>query len=294
MLRIIAQTSRRPALKHVSDHRHVLLSKPTLNPPRMTQTRRFSALGLEPACCNHDLLHETRVEWAKARRTKIIVDPIQLSSQHRVSDTTLDRPWRYVEIPPSHLEHLSGIHYVCASSSYRLWGIGKSKPAENSNPHDIYPSALQDQLHSRRPGQGPFTEVVTGPYGDRYSKYLFVIDHLGMHIIREMTPCDFSSRGIPLHSLMKSEAVIGGEIFFDTVDKTKVFINFGSARFPVESNFQAEKVAEFVLALGYQTVVTMIPNRDLRDDKYGMGDRYGKDVPNVVFKIAPESNDRKL
>jgi len=39
------------------------------------------------------------------------------------------------------------------------------------------------------------------------------------------------------------------------------------------------------LALDYRTVVAMIPNRDLQQMPYGMADRYGPHVENMVFKL---------
>ena len=235
-----------------------------------------------------DALHEARVSWAVARRSRIQVDPQLLAQPPRASDSSLASPWRTVFVPRSALRWLAETDHTHERSHGALWRIGANRPALNSNPVDIDGLAMQYELQSRRPGRGPFEGVVRGPYGERYSKYLFVIDHLGMHIVREMTPCDLSSRGIALHSLMREQAVVGGEIFFDMHDAGTVYINFGSARFPVSSNYQAEKVAEFVLALGYSTVLAMIPEREFRQGEYGLGDRYGKCVDNVRFRVADE------
>ncbi len=233
-----------------------------------------------------DVLHEARVSWAIARRSRIRVDPQLLAQPPQASDTSLASPWRTVFVPRSALRWLSDTDHTHERSHGNLWRIGANRPALNSNPMDIDGLAMQYELQSRRPGQGPFEGVVRGPYGERYSKYLFVIDHLGMHIVREMTPCDLSSRGIALHSLMREQAVVGGEIFFDMQDAGTAYVNFGSARFPVSSNYQAEKVAELVLAIGYSTVLAMIPEREFRQGEYGLGDRYGKDVENVRFRVA--------
>lgn len=272
--------------------------------PRMVQRRRPSVEAswpAPPAPCvllkpvpfsfddgPKDALHEARVSWAVARRSRIQVDPQLLAQPPRASDTSLASPWRTVFVPRSALRWLAETDHTHERSHGALWRIGANRPALNSNPVDVDGLAMQYELQSRRPGRGPFEGVVRGPYGERYSKYLFVIDHLGMHIVREMTPCDLSSRGIALHSLMREQAVVGGEIFFDMLDAGTVYVNFGSARFPVNSNYQAERVAEFVLALGYSTVIAMIPERDFRQGEYGMCDRYGKDVQNIRFRVAEE------
>jgi hypothetical protein len=87
------------------------------------------------------------------------------------------------------------------------------------------------------------------------------------------------------HSILVDQGIIGGELFFDRDDPTKVFMNFGSARLPMRDVREAEHAAEFLLALDYRTVVAMIPNRDLQQSPYGMSDRYGPHVQNMVFKL---------
>lgn len=243
-----------------------------------TADARAAAAGTDP-------LHHARVAWTRARQSRIRVDPVLLAGGLRKSDTTLDRPWRIVRVPSATIRWLKEADFSTVPHSLSLWRIGKNRPAAHSNPIDVDGSALQQELQSRRPAQGRFTEVAAGLYGDRYAKYLFVIDHHGMHIVREMTPCDLSSRGIALHSLMRERAVLGGELFFNAEDPGRVCINFGSARFPVESNYQAEKAAEFMLAFGYHSVLAMIPDRDFRIGEYGMADRYGKDVQNMLFCV---------
>ncbi len=242
-----------------------------------------------PEAGHDDALHDARVAWARARQSRTRVDPVLLARPPGVSDTTLATPWRTVVVPRSALRWLVESDHTHERGHGSLWRIGGLRAAANSNPVDVDGKAMQDELQSRRPGHGCFAGVVCGPYGDRYSKYLFVIDHLGMHIVREMTPCDLSSRGIALHSLMREQAVVGGEIFFDRLDEGKVCINFGSARFPVRSNYQAEKVAEFVLALGYQSVVAMIPEREFCSGEYGLADRYGKEVQNMLFRAGDDA-----
>jgi hypothetical protein len=102
-----------------------------------------------------------------------------------------------------------------------------------------------------------------------------------------MTPCALDSRGIITHAKLVDRGVIGGEIWFDRKNPKKVaYLNFGSAKLTIQNTEQAYATAEFVLALGYETVVAMIPNRDLSKEKYGMADRYGDNVQNVVFRAA--------
>ncbi len=254
--------------------------------PVHTEPRRGPDYGPQDGMA--DLLHEARVSWAVARRSRIQVDPQLLAQPPRDSDSSLASPWRTVFVPRSALRWLADTDHTHERSHGNLWRIGASRPALNSNPLDVDGMAMQYELQSRRPGQGAFEGVVRGPYGERYSKYLYVIDHLGMHIVREMTSCDLSSRGIALHSLMREQAVVGGEIFFDMHDPGTAYVNFGSARFPVSSNYQAEKVAEFVLAIGYSTVIAMIPEREFRQGEYGLCDRYGRAVENVRFRVAED------
>lgn len=224
-------------------------------------------------------------EWARARMQAMVIDLAKLDADPAQTDTTLATPWRVSLVPSGRLEMLRDITYPCAGSSTLLWGIGSERPVSNCNPHDVNPAAIDSERSSTRPGKGPFTGVARGAYGNRNFKYLWAIDHRGMHIAREMLPCRLSSRGIITHSILVDQGIVGGEIFFDRHDIGKVLINFGSARLPLEEIWQAEKTAEFVLALGYHTVVAMIPDRPLRDTPYGLADRYGSRVQNVVFRL---------
>ena len=231
-----------------------------------------------------DTLNPQLTEWAQARMKAMVVDLKRLNEQPRLTDTELAKPWRTVLVPAERLEQLRHVDYPCAGSSTMLWGIGPERPVANCNPYDVNPLAIDFERCSSRPGKGPFRDVVRGAYGNRNFKYLWAIDHRGMHIAREMMPCKLSSRGIITHSILVDRGVIGGEIFFDLDDPGKVYLNFGSARLPLEDGWQAEKTAEFVLALGYHTVVAMIPDRRLSEHPYGMADRYGKRVQNMVFR----------
>lgn len=224
-------------------------------------------------------------EWAKARTTAITVDVNRLDDEPGLTDTVLLPPWRTVLVPKPRIEALKTFAYHYCSPSIWMWNIGYGRPVANCNPYDINPGAIDHERSSRRPGQGRFDDVACGAYGNRNFKYLWAIDHAGMHIAREMTPCKLSSRGVITHSILVDQGIIGGELFFDRDDPTKVFMNFGSARLPMRDVREAEHAAEFLLALDYRTVVAMIPNRDLQQSPYGMGDRYGRHVQNMVFKL---------
>jgi len=244
------------------------------------QVRLVSHQSGEFGEINHQLF-----EWAKARTQAMQVDVSKLNENPYKTDTTLLPPWRTVLVPKKRIENLKHHRYYYCSPSIWMWNIGYGRPVAHCNPYDINPGAIDSERSSRRPGQGRFDSVACGAYGNRNFKYLWAIDHLGMHIAREMTPCKFSSRGIITHSILVDHGILGGEIFFDKDDPRKVFVNFGSARLPVRDVREAEHTAEFLLALDYRTVVAMIPNRDLQQMPYGMADRYGPHVENMVFKL---------
>lgn len=278
------QLSRRPRLNNdhpTSDHR--------IRPNLRTVTRRISRY-----LSGHNDTRDTSsvssfnqqlFEWAKARTTAITVDVNRLDEEPGLTDTVLLPPWRTVLVPKPRIEALKTVAYYYCSPSIWMWNIGYGRPVANCNPYDINPGAIDHERSSRRPGQGRFDDVVCGAYGNRNFKYLWAIDHAGMHIAREMTPCKLSSRGVITHSILVDQGIIGGELFFDRDDPTKVFMNFGSARLPMRDVREGEHAAEFLLALDYRTVVAMIPNRDLQQSPYGMGDRYGPHVQNMVFKL---------
>jgi hypothetical protein len=229
---------------------------------------------------NHQLF-----EWAKARTQAMTVDVSRLDENSRETDTVLLPPWRTVLVPKARVEDLKFHVYHYCSPSIWMWNIGYGRPVVNCNPYDVNPGAIDHERTTRRPGKGHFDSVARGAYGNRNFKYLWAIDHAGMHIAREMTPCKMSSRGVITHSILVDKGINAGEIFFDVDDPAKVFINFGSARLPMRDVREAEHTAEFLLALNYQTVVAMIPNRDLQQSPYGMSDRYGPHVQNMVFKL---------
>ncbi len=250
-------------------------------------TMRIARHSLTDATALHaECLHAFRVQWARDKQKAMTVDLTTLNDGPRLTDTRLDKPWRIVEVPRERLETLKRCEYSYCSSLVGMWSIGFGRDVANCNPIDVNPGALYHERMTRRPGEGRFDRVVPGAYGNRNFKYLFAIDHCGMHIAREMTPCSLDSRGIITHSKLVDRGVIGGEIFFDVDDPGKVCINFGSARLPIQNTQQAYRTAEFVLALGYHTVVAMIPDRELAEQPYGMGDRYGSNVQNVVFRTS--------
>lgn len=248
--------------------------------PRMRTRVRHTDAALE----REDRLHQFRVQWARDRQNAMQVNLDRLNDSPRSTETRLAAPWRTVEVPRERLDLLRRSEYSYCSAMVGMWCIGAGREVANCNPVDINPGALDRERLTRRPGQGRFDQVVPGAYGNRNFKYLFAIDHLGMHIAREMTPCNLDSRGIITHSKLVDRGVIGGEIFFDIDDPGKVYINFGSARLPIQNTEQAYATAEFVVSLGYETVVAMIPDRDLSQQPYGMADRYGEGVQNVVFR----------
>lgn len=253
--------------------------------PRMEIRINFS----DAAVVRNNRLHEFRVQWARDRQGAMKINLKGLNDLPRATDTRLAVPWKVVDVPRDRLTFLCRSEYTYCSALNEMWRIGYGRKVANCNPIDINPRALNRERLTRRPGAGRFDHVVPGAYGNRNFKYLFAIDHEGMHIAREMTPCALDSRGIITHSKLVERGVIGGEIFFDIDDPGKVYINFGSARLPIQNTEQAYRTAEFVLALGYDTVVAMIPDRDLNREPYGMADRYGDGVKNVVFRAAHHS-----
>jgi len=167
-----------------------------------------------------------------------------------------------------------------------LHGIGKLRLPSDCNPIEVDGFVLEQHTQTTRPGLGRFKEVACGGYDNRPYKYLYVIDEQGLHIVREFTECEKSSRGIAVHSLIKSHGIIGGEAFFDANEPSRVFINFGSSRDYPTSVQQMENTAKYWLACGYDEVVAVYSSRDLHNKPYGMKDRYGKNLPNVIYRRA--------
>ncbi|MFM7658915.1 MAG: hypothetical protein ACKO5Z_10090 [Burkholderiaceae bacterium] len=287
MLKAINHQSHQSHQRHVSITRlHANLRRDLCNiaAPRIKTKRSVrSVFTNEKNSALTDSSHQL-FEWAKARTNAMQVDVEKLDDNPRATDTALLPPWRSVLVPSARIESLKTFQYYYCSPSIRMWNIGYGRAVTNCNMYDINPGAIDAERISRRPGEGRFVDVARGAYGNRNFKYLWAIDHAGMHIAREMTPCKMSSRGIITHSILVDRAIIGGEIFFDIDDPNKVFVNFGSARLPIRNIGEAEHTAEFLLALDYRTVVAMIPNRDLEQSPYGMADRYGPHTQNMIFR----------
>ncbi len=276
-----AQLSRRSCSNH-----HQSTIHPRVMPRLRSITRHITRDSTEH---NHPSatgdFNRQLVEYCKAREQAITVDVSRLNENPRATDTELLPSWRTILVPKKRIEALKKTpEYHYCSPSIQMWNIGYGRPVENCNPYDINPRAIDHERITRAPGKGRFDPVARGAYGNRNFKYLWAIDHKGMRIAREMTPCKFSSRGIITHSILVDKGILGGEIFFDIDDPYKAFVNFGSSRLPLRDVREAEHTAEFLLALDYRTVVAMIPNRDLKQSPYGLRDRYGANVESIVFR----------
>ncbi len=276
-------SSRRAPAAASARHRIALSAAAVVASPRM----HSRALHTVPDGWGCDRTHAQHVEFARARVRAAEGWPLS-EAPVAGAETRLAPPWRRVVVPRSRLELLSSENYPAAVGFVKMWGVGECRPVANCNPFDIFPEAPDLPIMSRRPGQGHFDGVLRGRYGMREFKYLWVLDHRGLHIVREMTACKFSARGIATHSMIVDRGILGGELFFDPHECGKIAVNFGSARLPVENRQQAEDMAEVFLAIGYETVVAMIPDRELGSRSYGMADRYGTDVQNVVFTITED------
>lgn len=225
-------------------------------------------------------------EYLEMKKKAMVVDPMAIANTPKVVSSTFAAPWKVVTVSESEIAVLKGMHYEGFELGKKLYNIAPYREVSNTNPFDADSSSLEHQLQSRRPGEGIFSDVATGPYGQREFKYLYLIDFKGMHIIREMTPCQESSRGVPLHSMIKYRGVIGGEIFFDDQNPRVAYVNFGSARLTFRTRLEAENAAKFILSLGYDKIVAVYPDRDFATAPYGMRDRYGDDLANAVYVRA--------
>jgi hypothetical protein len=222
-------------------------------------------------------------EYLEMKKKAMVIDPEIIAGTPKVVSSTFAKPWKVVGVSDREIGVLKAAHYNGFEFGKTLYNIAPYREISNTNPFDANTLALENQLQSRKPGQGIFTDVATGPYGQREFKYLYLIDFEGMHIIREMMPCEASSRGVPLHSLIKCRGVIGGEIFFDDQHPRVAYVNFGSARLTFRNSGEAENAAKFILSLGYDKIVAIYPDRDFSAAPYGMKDRYGESLANAVF-----------
>ncbi len=256
-------------------HRHCLKDSvgEGRRPPRMV-----------PRIVHHtDPLAKAFWEYQEMKKKATVVDPQVIAATPREISSTLAEPWKVATVAESELAALKATHHHQLEFGKTLYNIAPQRPPSNTNPYDKNTAALEDQLQSRKPGEGVFTNVAMGPYGQREFKYLYLIDFAGMHIIREMTPCEESSRRIPLHSMIKPFGVVGGEIFFDYQNPRVAYINFGSARFTFRSSVEAENTSKFILSLGYDKIVAVYQERDFSKAPYNNRDRYGNSLANAVY-----------
>ena len=218
-------------------------------------------------------------DWKEKNRQKLDLTSSEVNAP---GNSTFALPTHVVSMSHADIESF----LVQKAEVYQgiLHGIGKLRLPADCNPLEVDGFALEDHTQTTRPGLGRFKEVLSGGYDNRPYKYLYVIDHEGLHIVREFTECEKSSRGIAVHSLVKSHAIIGGEAFFDANEPGRVYINFGSSRYFPTSVQQMENTAKYWLACGYDEVVAVYSSRDFKLKPYGMKDRYGKNLPNVVYR----------
>ena len=218
-------------------------------------------------------------DWIEKNRHKL---DLNSSEANTPGDSTFAMPNAIVSMSQSEIESFlvqkKEVHQGV------LHGIGKLRLPSDCNPLEVDGFVLEERTQTTRPGLGKFKEVACGGYDNRPYKYLYVIDAEGLHLVREFTECEKSSRGIAVHSLIKSHAIIGGEAFFDAHEPGRVYINFGSSRYYPTSVQQMENTAKYWLACGYDEVVAVYSSRDLQAKPYGMKDRYGKNLPNVIYR----------
>jgi hypothetical protein len=218
-------------------------------------------------------------DWLEKNRQKLDLSSAEVNAP---GDSTFALPSSVVSMSQSDIESFlvqkQEVHQGI------LHSIGKLRLPADCNPLEVDGFVLEDLTQTTRPGLGKFRDVVCGGYDNRPYKYLYVIDAEGLHLVREFTECEKSSRGIAVHSLIKSHAIIGGEAFFDAHEPGRVYINFGSSRYYPTSVQQMENTAKYWLACGYDEVVAVYSSRDLKLKPYGMKDRYGKNLPNVIYR----------
>lgn len=243
-----------------------------LRPPSMAPKKKTHLELLAPFFYEHKRMKEDAM----------VIDPVQVDNTPKKRESTFADPWKVVSVSEREIALLKAMGEEGFETD-EIYGIGPERDVTNTHPFDLPSNQPSTKIKTKKPGEGAFTEVATGPYGQREFKYLYLIDHNGMHIVREMSPCPESSRGIPLHSLIKSFGVVGGEIFFDDDDPKTAYINFGSARLTFRNTAEADKTARFVLSLGYEKIVAVYPDRDFSSAPYSMKDRYGKALPNAVY-----------
>ena len=260
-----------------TQHTYVHPSKQTsVLAPQMKSRRFIDAYAAAPP-----YLYSYVQDWIEKNRQKL---DLSLNEVNAPGNSTFALPTGVVNMSASDIESFlvqkGEVHQGV------LHGIGKLRLPSDCNPLEVDGFVLEQHTQTTRPGLGRFKEVACGGYDNRPYKYLYVIDAEGLHIVREFTECEKSSRGIAVHSLIKSHGIIGGEAFFDANEPSRVYINFGSSRYYPSSVQQMENTAKYWLACGYDEVVAVYSSRDLQNKPYGMKDRYGKNLPNVIYRRA--------
>ena len=259
----------------------------------------------EPASSYCAFLETQIAAWNREREKAAKVDIQALMAAECVSGSSFASPWSVEIVNPWTLDALAAetmayrdrLSQLQKASGKRLpaglpgnpvlFGIGPLKPAIGANLLDSSPSALNACIIDLLPGERKLPSLKRGPYDLRACKYLFVIDQYGLHVLHELTPCKTTARGFGGHPQLPAVngwAAIGGEAFFSNEDDRKVFINFGSGRFPPDSVAQMEATARYWLACGMNEVVAVYEDRDLSKRAYGLGDRYGQQLANKVYR----------
>ena len=264
--------SRRSSLRIPNTHIHSS-KRTSLQTPQM-RSRRFI-----DAYANNPFMSAYVQDWLEKNRQKLDLFSKETNAP---GNSTFALPTGVVSMSASDIE--SFLVQKAEVHQGVLHGIGKLRLPSDCNPLEVSGFALGDQTQTTRPGSGRFKDVACGGYDNRPYKYLYVIDAEGLHIVREFTECEKSSRGIAVHSLIKSHGIIGGEAFFDANEPSRVYINFGSSRYYPTSVKQMENTAKYWLACGYEEVVAVYSSRDLQIKPYGMKDRYGQNLPNVIYR----------
>ncbi len=252
--------------------------------------------------CQH--LADQMEAWERERQKSSTIDIQSLMAAEKVSGSSFAAPWAVEIVEPGPLDALKletedyrdRLSELQRTSRKRLpvglpgnppiFGIGPLKAACGVNSFDGSPSDLTSKLIELRPGESEVTSVVRGPYDLRSCKYLFVIDHYGLHVLHELTACKTTARGFGGHpQLPKIDgwAAVGGEAFFSDEDYRTVYINFGSGRFPPTSTSQMDASARYWLACGMNAVVAVFSDRDLSRRAYGLTDRYGQQLANKLY-----------
>ena len=276
-----------------------------LAPVRMSSGSLPNRKSGQPASSYCAFLETQLAAWEREREKASKVDIRALMAAERVSGSSFAPPWSVEIVPPDTLDLLAAetqvyrdrLAQLQKASGKRLpaglpgnpaiFGIGPLKSATGANLLDSSPSALNAFIIDLPPGAHQLPPVLRGPYDLRACKYLFVIDQYGLHVLHELTPCATAARGFGGHPQLPAVngwAAIGGEAFFSDADDRKVVINFGSGRFPPDTVAHMEATSRYWLACGMNEVVAVFENRDLSQRAYGLGDRYGQQLPNKIYR----------